>query len=90
MGTEGAQQHKPSNGHESTQIPLNSDKTNTKQQPHPQTVCLAVLKTIFNFVLGRPSSGRSGGESEDCHVPKEIEGFGPIPARTRGGYIFEF
>ena len=24
------------------------------------------------------------------HVPQEIGGFGPIPARTRGGHIFVF
>jgi hypothetical protein len=41
---------------------------------------LAGLKMIFNFPLapGVP------GEGPDCHFPKEIVGFGPIPARILG------
>ncbi len=44
----------------------------------------ALLKIIFNFLLG---PGGSGGGS-DCHFPKEIIVVGPIPARIRGYSIF--
>ncbi len=42
---------------------------------------LAVLKIIFNFVLGPPLPRGVPGEGPECHVPKEIAGVGPIPAR---------
>ncbi len=40
---------------------------------------LAVLNMIFNFFLGPGVPG----EGPDCHFPKEIIGFGPIPARIQ-------
>jgi hypothetical protein len=46
---------------------------------------LEVLKIILIFFLaprGVP------GEGQDYHFPKEIVGFGPIPARIRGFVIF--
>ncbi len=45
---------------------------------------LVVLKTIINFVLGSPPPGMSWG-GPDYQCPYEINGFGPIPARIRGG-----
>ncbi len=47
---------------------------------------LAVLETIFSFVHGPPSPG-CPGEGPDCHFPKAVGGFGPIPARIRGGAV---
>ena len=44
---------------------------------------LAVLRMIFNLFLGQGVPG----EGPDCHVPKEIVGFGPIPARILGFLI---
>ncbi len=44
---------------------------------------LAVLKTSFDFALGSPSLGIPG-EGPDCHFPKVIYVFGPIPARIWG------
>jgi hypothetical protein len=38
---------------------------------------------VFDFVLVSPPPW-SPGEGMDCHLPKEIEGFGPIAARIRG------
>ncbi len=43
---------------------------------------------IFNFVLGPPLPRGVPGEGPDYHVPEEIVGFGPIPARIRGFLIF--
>ena len=44
---------------------------------------LAVLKIIFIFDLAPlPASPEGPGGGTDCHVPKEIVGFGLIPART--------
>ncbi len=42
----------------------------------------------FNFVLGPPLPRGVLGEGADCHSPKEIVGFGPIPARIQGFLIF--
>ena len=44
---------------------------------------------IFDFVLGPPPPRPRGvpGEGPDYHVPKEIIGFGPIPARILGFVI---
>ncbi len=47
---------------------------------------LVVLKTMFVCVLGPPPPGGPGGGS-GLSV-SEIEGFGPIPARTRGVLYF--
>ncbi len=45
------------------------------------------LKRVLFFFL--PSSlGGSRAEGPDCHFPKEVVGFGPIPARIRGFLIF--
>jgi hypothetical protein len=44
---------------------------------------------FLNLVLGPPPLPRGvPGEGPDCHFPKEIVGFGPIPARIRGFLIF--
>ncbi len=51
--------------------------------PRSGRLDLAVLKTIFNFVLRPPPPG-GPGEGPDCHVPKETVGFGLIPVRIRG------
>ncbi len=47
---------------------------------------LAVLQVIFIFVIPPPPPG-GPGEGPDCNFPKEIVGFGPIPARIRGFVI---
>ncbi len=44
---------------------------------------LDVLNIFFIFFSWPPLPG----EGPDCHVPKEIVGFGPIPARIRGFLI---
>ncbi len=49
-------------------------------------IILDVLKTIFNFVLGPPSTGGSRGRLY-CQLPKVIGCFGPVPARIRGDII---
>ncbi len=49
---------------------------------------LDVLKIIFTFCLGPPLPRGVPGEGPDCHFPKEIVGFGPIPARILGFLIF--
>ena len=49
---------------------------------------LEVLKMIFNFILGPPLPLGIPGEGPDCHYPKAIVGFGPIPARIRKLLIF--
>ncbi len=38
-----------------------------------------MFKDAFYFALVSPLPG-----GPDCHLPKEIIGFGPIPARIRG------
>ncbi len=48
---------------------------------------LAVLETIFDFVLGPPPRGVPG-EGPDRHFHQETRGFGPIPARIRGVIYF--
>ncbi len=45
---------------------------------------LEVLKFVFNFVLGPPLPRGAPGEGPEYHVPKEIIGVGPIPARIWG------
>ena len=40
------------------------------------------LRTCFILFLSPPRG--CPGEGPDCHFPKEIVGFGPIPARIRG------
>ncbi len=39
---------------------------------------------MFSVLAGVP------GEGPDCHFPKEIVGFGPIPARNPGSFNFYF
>ncbi len=46
----------------------------------------ALKITVVLFVLAQ----RVPGEGPDGHFPQEVEGFGPVPARIRGGYNFEF
>ncbi len=53
-------------------------------------IVLAVLKMIFNFFLGPPLRRGVPGEGPDCHFPKEIVGFGPIPARILKFFNFYF
>ncbi len=43
----------------------------------------AVFKDAFDFALVCPPPG-GPGEGPDCHFPKEIGGFGPIPGQIRG------
>ncbi len=43
---------------------------------------------FFNFCLGPPLPRGVPEEGPDCHFPKEIVGFGPIPARILGFLIF--
>ena len=52
------------------------------------TYSLDVLKMVFIFFLGPPSPGGVPGEGLDCHFPKAIVGFGPIPARILEFLIF--
>ncbi len=47
---------------------------------------IAVVLDAFYFVLVSPPPG-GPGSGPDCHFPKEIEGFRPIPPRMRGGSI---
>ncbi len=47
----------------------------------------AVFQAALCFLLGPPPPGGSG-ESPDCYVPQEFEGFGPVPARIRGVIYF--
>ena len=49
---------------------------------------LDVLKMIFILFLGPPLPRGVPGEGPDCHFPKEIIGFGPIPARILKFLIF--
>ena len=42
------------------------------------------LKTNLICFLAPPTPGGLRGEGPDCNVPKEIVGFGPIPARILG------
>ncbi len=49
----------------------------------------AVFKDVFYFVLVPPPPG-GPEEGPDCHFPKEIDGFGPIPARIWGETYFLF
>ena len=63
-----------------------ADWTTTKIKPN--LIYLDVLKIIYNFVLGPPLPRGVPGEGPDCHFPKEIVGFGPIPARILGFSIF--
>ncbi len=44
----------------------------------PPSIHIAVLQAIFNFDLGPPSPGVPG-EGPDCHLSKEIGGFGQHP-----------
>ncbi len=46
------------------------------------------LKCFLFFVFPPHLPRGVPGEGPDCHVPKEIVGFGPIPARIRGFLIF--
>ncbi len=48
-----------------------------------QIYFLAVLKTIFNFVLGPPAPRGVPGEGPDYHLLQEVGRFGSIPARIR-------
>ncbi len=43
-----------------------------------------MLKPIFNLDLAPPSPRGVPGEGPGCQFPKEIDGFGPIPARILG------
>ncbi len=45
----------------------------------------AVSKDAFYFVLASPSPGGSGDGS---HFPKEVGGFGPVPAGIKGDRTF--
>ncbi len=47
-------------------------------------VFLDVLQIVFIFVLGPALPRGVPGEGPECHFPKEIVGFGPLPARFRG------
>ncbi len=49
-----------------------------------ETHHLAVLERFLIFSLARGVPG----EGPDCHFPKEIIGFGPIPARILKMLIF--
>ncbi len=49
---------------------------------------LAVPRNVFNFILGPPSPGGVPWEGPDCHFPKGIDDFGPIPAQIRGKFVF--
>ena len=49
---------------------------------------LAVLKAIFDFVLGPPLPPGGPGEGPDCHFPKEIEGFWADSGPDPGSNIF--
>ncbi len=50
-------------------------------------IALAVLKTIFNFVLGSLPPG-GPGEGPDYQFSKGIGVLGPVPARIPGDFIF--
>ncbi len=49
---------------------------------------LDVLKTILYFFSWPPLPRGVPGEGPECHFPKEIIGFGPIPARILKFRIF--
>ncbi len=52
-------------------------------------VCQAVFKDAYFVLFLSPFPPGSQGEGPDCHIPKEIKGLGPIPARIQGGtYLF--
>ncbi len=51
------------------------------------TVHLAVLRTMFHFVLGPLPSP---GEGPDCNFPEAIGGFWADSGRIRGVVCFEF
>ncbi len=48
-----------------------------------------MLKILIIFVLGPPPPGGPGGGS-GLPFPKDVGGFGPIPARIRGASLFVF
>ncbi len=48
-----------------------------------EAVDLAVLKRILDFVIGPPLPRVVPGHGPDCHSPREIGGFGPVPAWIR-------
>ncbi len=60
--------------------------TNPFETPHHY---LVVFKDVSDFYLG-PLPWGLPGEGPDCHFPKELGGFGPIPARIRGVICFNF
>ncbi len=39
---------------------------------------------MFDFARGQ-TPPEVPGEGPDCHFPEEVKGFGPVPARIRGG-----
>ncbi len=49
---------------------------------------LAVLKNIFDFILGPPSHGGVPGQGPDCHFPKEIRGVRTDSGLDPGGNLF--
>ena len=55
---------------------------------HYEVFSLAVLKMIFNVVLGPPSPGGSRGRVRTATFLRKSEGFGPFPARIRGAIVF--
>jgi hypothetical protein len=48
-------------------------------------VVLAVMKDSVDCCLGPGPSRGSRGEGADGQYPKQIAGFGPVPARIRPG-----
>ncbi len=49
---------------------------------------LAVLKNIFNFILGPPSPRGVPGGRPDCQLPTKIGGLGADSGPDPGGILF--
>ncbi len=56
----------------------------------PSLVYLAVLNTIFNFVLGPPLPRGVPGEEPDCHFPKALGGLWADSSPDRGDNVVSF
>ena len=75
-------------------IPVGSsyEDRGMRNDQHDRTVLkvynLAVLKMIFNFVLGPPSPGGPRGRVRSAIFLRNSEVFRPIPARIRWGFYF--
>ncbi len=67
----------------STSSAVNIEVSGTSNEGREAPLVVAVLKMIFNCCSWPPPPPGVPGEGPDCHFPREVVGFGPIPARIR-------